>query len=66
MSKCLEGIRVVEFSTFVASSATGRMMAEMGADVIKVEPIKGDPWRFYFLPSPIEWNGDENPQWEIF
>ena len=41
----LEGIRVVDLSTFVAAPSCGRLLAEWGADVIKVEPIKGDVYR---------------------
>ncbi len=34
----LEGVRVVSFGAFVAGSTVARLLAEMGADVIKVEP----------------------------
>ena len=43
--KPLEGIKVVELSTMLAGPMTSRLLAEWGADVIKVETIKGDPWR---------------------
>ena len=43
--KPLEGIRVIEFSTMLAGPMTARLLAEWGADVIKVETLKGDPWR---------------------
>ena len=45
--KPLEGVKVVELASFVAAPTAGRMMAEMGADVIRVESTAGDPWRFY-------------------
>ena len=64
--KCLEGIRVIELSTFVAASATGRLFAEQGADVIKVESLSGDGWRVYFPASVTPWDIDENPLWEMF
>ena len=38
----LEGIKVLELSNFLASSTAGRIMAEWGADVIKIEPPSGD------------------------
>ena len=44
--KPLEGVKVVELASFVAAPTAGRMMAEMGADVIRVESTAGDPWRF--------------------
>jgi len=45
--KPLEGINVLEFSTMITASLAAMMMAEQGANVIKVEPIElGDPMRF--------------------
>lgn len=43
--KPLEGIRVVDLTTYMATPATGRILGEWGADVIKVEAAKGDPCR---------------------
>ena len=43
--KPLEGIRVVDLSTMLAGPMTGRILAEWGADVIKVETMNGDAWR---------------------
>ena len=43
----LEGIRVVEFSHMVMGPACGLVLADLGAEVIKVEPAgKGDPTRY--------------------
>ena len=45
--KPLEGVKVLEFSTMITASFAAMMMAEQGAQVIKVEPIElGDPMRF--------------------
>jgi len=42
----LEGIRVVEFSHMVMGPSCGLVLADLGAEVIKVEPAgKGDPTR---------------------
>lgn len=44
----LEGVKVIEFSTMITASLATMMMAEQGADVIKVEPIEmGDPLRYF-------------------
>ncbi len=39
-SRALEGIRVLEFGPYVALPLTGRILASLGAEVIKVETNK--------------------------
>jgi len=41
----LKGIKVVELTTYVAAPICGRMLCDMGAEVIKIEPPTGDVWR---------------------
>ena len=41
----LTGIRVVELSHMVMGPSTGLLMADLGAEVIKIEPIDGDKTR---------------------
>ena len=43
----LEGIRVLEYAQYVAGPFAGMLLADLGADVIKVEPPAGDAWRRY-------------------
>ena len=40
----LENIKVIDLSSFAAVSSTGRLLADWGADVIKVESLRGDAW----------------------
>ena len=43
MAQVMEGIRVLEVAQFVFVPAAGAVLAEWGADVIKVEhPVRGD------------------------
>lgn len=42
----MSGYRVVELGSMVAGPFCGRLLADFGAEVIKVEPIDGDPIRF--------------------
>ena len=44
----LEGIRVVEYATYMAAPGAGGILRDWGADVIKVEPPGGDPIRNFF------------------
>src|SRR5271154_6654965 len=39
------GLKVVDFSSFVAGPGAAVILGDFGADVIKVEPPSGDPWR---------------------
>ena len=41
----LENIKVVELATYLAAPTCARVLADWGADVIKVEPLKGDIYR---------------------
>jgi crotonobetainyl-CoA:carnitine CoA-transferase CaiB-like acyl-CoA transferase len=45
MPKPLAGIRVIELANFIAGPLAGTLLADMGADVIKVEPPQGDMGR---------------------
>ena len=42
----LQGVKVVDISMFMAGPMCGRALAEWGADVIKVEPLEGDGFRY--------------------
>ncbi len=43
--KVLSGLRVLEFSHAVLGPACGLILADLGAEVIRIEPIDGDPTR---------------------
>jgi crotonobetainyl-CoA:carnitine CoA-transferase CaiB-like acyl-CoA transferase len=43
----LDGLRVLEYAQYVAGPFAGMLLADLGADVIKVEPPAGDAWRHY-------------------
>ena len=47
MAGPMEGINVVELGVWVAGPATGGILADWGADVIKIEPPTGDPARMF-------------------
>src|SRR5712692_6619086 len=45
MKQTLSGTTVVELGTYVAAPALGNLLGTLGATVIKVEPLQGDPTR---------------------
>jgi crotonobetainyl-CoA:carnitine CoA-transferase CaiB-like acyl-CoA transferase len=47
MAGPMEGVKVVELGVWVAGPAAGVILADWGADVIKIEPPTGDPARMF-------------------
>src|SRR5579864_8262512 len=47
MTGPLEGIRVIEIGVWVAGPAAAGILADWGADVVKIEPPDGDPARTF-------------------
>src|SRR5258705_10795889 len=41
----LAGVRVIDAASFIAAPVATTIMADLGADVIKIEPPDGDPYR---------------------
>ncbi len=59
----LEGIKVVEFATYIAGPGAGGLMADWGADVVKIEALKGDPIRNFFGNIGVE--RSDNPVFDL-
>jgi crotonobetainyl-CoA:carnitine CoA-transferase CaiB-like acyl-CoA transferase len=59
----LEGLKVVEYATYVAAPGAGGIMADWGASVIKVEPPGGDPIRQFFASVGVEF--ETNPVFDL-
>ncbi len=59
MAGPLAGIKVVEMGLWVAGPSCAAILGDWGADVIKIEPPSGDPFRGLFaslMGTPAELN----------
>lgn len=65
MKKPLHGIKVVDLTLYAAGPGTGRMLADWGAQVVKVESFRGDPMRDFGITMNCPSTPEENPCWEI-
>jgi crotonobetainyl-CoA:carnitine CoA-transferase CaiB-like acyl-CoA transferase len=63
MAGPMEGITVVELGVWVAGPAAGGILADWGADVIKIEPPTGDPARMFGRMLGIE--DGQSPPFEM-
>ncbi|MGI9595172.1 MAG: CaiB/BaiF CoA transferase family protein, partial [Acidimicrobiales bacterium] len=60
MTSPLDGVRVVEIASFAAAPTAAAIMADLGAEVIKVEAIGGDPIRGLMKQAKVP-DGEVNP-----
>jgi len=58
------GLKVVDFASFVAGPGAAVILSDFGADVIKVEPPSGDPWR-HAHKIPPQPASDDPYQWHL-
>ena len=65
MAGPLAGIKVVELGFWVAGPACAGILADWGAEVVKVEPMTGDPMRGMAHAWLAYFGRDENPPFEL-
>jgi crotonobetainyl-CoA:carnitine CoA-transferase CaiB-like acyl-CoA transferase len=53
MSSVLEGVRVIDFGQYIAGPLAGMLLADQGADVVRVDPPGGPMWD---TPANATWN----------
>lgn len=61
MTGPLDGVKVVELGLWLAGPACAAILADWGADVVKVEPLDGDPFRGY----AFMFGGEANPPFDL-
>ena len=49
----LDGVRVIDFGQYIAGPMTGMLLADQGAEVVKVDPPGGPSWQ---VPANATWN----------
>lgn len=67
-AKPFEGLKVVELGGYVSATTTGRLLADMGAEVIKIERPEGDGWRYSGINAcgGGVFSHDENPVFDLY
>lgn len=59
----LDGLKVIEYATYMAAPGAGSILSDWGAEVIKIEPPGGDPIRKFF--STIGTDIQDNPVFDF-
>ena len=54
MAAPLDDVRVIEVDNWMAAPSAGAILSDLGADVIKVEPLGGDPMRGMSRPAKVD------------
>jgi crotonobetainyl-CoA:carnitine CoA-transferase CaiB-like acyl-CoA transferase len=54
MAGPLAGVRILDCTEIIAAPYAAAMLSDLGAEVIKVEPVEGEPWRLQAQFVPLE------------
>ena len=63
--KPLEGLKVVDLTTYLAAPTTVRVLGEWGADCVKIESAKGDPARTQGAVFNMPYSDEENLAFDV-
>ncbi|MFT7132081.1 MAG: crotonobetainyl-CoA:carnitine CoA-transferase CaiB-like acyl-CoA transferase, partial [Cyclobacteriaceae bacterium] len=65
MALPLDGITIIEIDNWMAAPSAAAILSDMGATVIKVEPLTGDPMRGNFRPAKVDGLRDYDFQFDV-
>lgn len=65
MTAPLDDIKVIEIDSWMAAPSAGAILADLGAEVIKIEPLSGDPMRDTGRPAKVDNGGDYDFQFDV-
>ncbi len=54
MAAPLDDVRIIAIDSWMAAPSAGAILADLGADVIKIEPLRGDPMRDMGRPPKLD------------
>ncbi|MDQ8731050.1 CoA transferase [Bradyrhizobium sp. LHD-71] len=57
-----EGLKVIDCASYIAAPAAATVLSDFGAEIIKIEPLTGDPYRIPGQP-PVGARSPVNPNW---
>lgn len=59
-----QGLKVIDCASYIAAPAAATILSDFGADVVKIEALKGDPYRAFFQ-TPGSPASERNYPWEL-
>jgi crotonobetainyl-CoA:carnitine CoA-transferase CaiB-like acyl-CoA transferase len=62
--RLFEDLKVIDCASYIAGPAAATVLSDFGAQVIKIEPLTGDPYRNRGQPPSVQLS-PENPNWLV-
>jgi crotonobetainyl-CoA:carnitine CoA-transferase CaiB-like acyl-CoA transferase len=62
--RLFEDLKVIDCASYIAAPAAATVLSDFGAEVIKIEPLSGDPYRNRGQPPSVQLS-PENPNWLV-
>jgi crotonobetainyl-CoA:carnitine CoA-transferase CaiB-like acyl-CoA transferase len=63
--RVFDGLKIIDCASYIAAPVAATAMSDFGAEVIKIEPLTGDPYRTPGQPAPGRDPNAMNPNWIV-